>query len=594
MAQQLTPEIPFVIAQYVKFHGALDLDLLRAAIDAAAREFETVYLRLIEVDGQPFQIVDRGLEFHTEVLDFRDEGDPLSAVGEWLHRDVELPMDPVVDRLCKIAILYVSESDFRIYVKAHHIVLDGYGAMILMNRGAELYSAAVAGREAGGRPSTGLRTLYDKDQQYRASHRFTVDRDYWAQRMRDMPASSLNADVAPAARCLTEVAALSRTADEHLDGSESLRANLTVVVLAAFACYFSRQSGSHEVLVNIPVSARTTAQLKRSAGMLVNVVPLRIRIDPDEPLGEVIGRMQLELLGALRHQGCGIEDIRRSTGDTVSRFSVPLVNVMLFDQELRLETATGSLHALSRGPVGDRLISVYRSGTPTRTTIEFRANPNRYREDEVREQCTQIVELLDEFVTADPDTPLNLIHRASARAAERRYRDTAVLDYWKSALGGLSALPDLPTDGSRPTPTAGERSSVEFSVDTELHRAVVTLAAEQDVDSFVVLHAAVSMLVARLGRVDDVAIGTPVARTEQPGPEAEDILVLRTRVDAAATVADLLEHFDRVDRGAFEHADISSHRLASARGGGGGGAPPRSGGGGGEWWGPGPPPRAPA
>ncbi|MFD4351019.1 amino acid adenylation domain-containing protein [Nocardia sp. NPDC058518] len=567
MAQQLTPDVPFVIAQYVKFHAELELDLLRGVIAAIGREFETACVRLIEVDGQPFQIVDRGLDVQPQVLDFRDEDDPMSAADEWLHRDTERPMDLLVDRLCVIAILYVGDSDFLFYVKAHHIVLDGYGAMILMNRGAELYSAALAGREDDYRPSTSLRALYDRDQQYRASRRFAADRDYWAQRTRDMPAASLNDDVAPAARCLTEVAALSQTTTEHLAGSvEHLHTNPSVVVLAALACYISRQSGSHEVLVNIPVSARTTAPLKRAGGMLVNVVPLRIRIHPDDLLGEVIGRIQVELLGALRHQGCGIEDIRRATGDTLSRFSVPLVNVMLVDLELRLETVTGTFHPLSRGPVGDRLISVYRSGEPTRTMVEFRANPNRYRDDEVREQCALIVELLDELVTADPDTPLHLIHRASAEQAERRYRDTEVLDYWTSALGGLSELPELPTGASGPGMVTGERTSVEFAIDTELNRAVVTLAAEHRVDSFVVLHAAVAMLVARLGGVDDVAIGTPVLRTEQAGPEdpVVDILVLRTRVDATATVAELLEHIGRVDRGAFAHADMPSHQLAAA------------------------------
>ncbi|WP_446226308.1 amino acid adenylation domain-containing protein [Nocardia sp. IBHARD005] len=566
MAQQLTPDVPFVIAQYVKFHGELDFDLLRAVIIASGREFETAYVRLIEVDGQPFQLVDRELDVQAEVLDFRGEDDPPAAADEWLRRDAELPMDLLADRLCKIAVLYVGDLDFLFYVKAHHIVLDGYGAMILMNRCAELYSAAMAGREEQVRPSTDLRTLYENDQKYRASRRFAADREYWAERMRDVPAASLDGDVAPAARCITEVAALSPATAEHLTASaEHLHTNPSVVVLAAFACYLSRQSGSHEVLVNIPVSARTTAKLKRSAGMLVNVVPLRIRIHPDDTLGEVIERTQLELLGALRHQGCGIEDIRRSAGETVSRFSVPLVNMMLVDQELRLETVTGTFHALSRGPVGDRLISVYRSGNPTRTMVEFRANPNRYRDDEVREQCARIVELLDELVTADPDTPLHRIHPASAHEAQRRYRDTAVLDYWMSALGGLPQQPELPTGASRLSPMPEARTSVEFAIDAELHRAVVALAAEQQVDSFVVLHAAVSMLLARLGGVDDVAVGTPVPRTAPSGPEdsAVDVLVLRTRVDAAAPVADLLEYIGRVDRGAFAHADMPSRRLAA-------------------------------
>ncbi|MCZ4628303.1 condensation domain-containing protein [Rhodococcus pyridinivorans] len=76
LAQQLVPEVPFVIAQYVEFRGELDLELLKWASTTAGREFETVLLRLVDVDGRPYQVVDRDLDVPTEVVDLRDESDP--------------------------------------------------------------------------------------------------------------------------------------------------------------------------------------------------------------------------------------------------------------------------------------------------------------------------------------------------------------------------------------------------------------------------------------------------------------------------------------------------------------------------------------
>ena len=569
LAQQLAPQVPFVIAQYVEFPGPLDLDLLRAVSETAGREFETVFLRLIEIDGRPFQIVDRELDFRTEILDFRDRREPRAAAEEWLRRDVERPVDLLADRMCKIAVLCIDDSDFLVYVKAHHIVLDGYGAMILMNRGAELYAAALEGRAADAGPSTDLRTLYERDRKYRASRRFAADRDYWSQRMLAAPKGTGDTAVPPAVTSLVETAELSPAASDHLQGSaKTMNATPTAVVLAAFACFFSRLSGSGDVLVNIPVSARTTAQLRHSAGMLVNVVPLRIAVHAEDTLGELVGRMQLELLGALRHQGCGIEDIRRSTGNAVSRFSVPLVNVMLFEQELGLGAVPGTVHVLSRGPVGDRMISVCPAGSPAATTIEFRANPNRYREDEIRRQCTQIAELLEEFVAADPGTPLGSIHRTSAREAERRFRDASLVDYWTSTLAGLPTPPELPI-GPSPIRHTKDPATVRFPIDDDSCRAVVALAAEQHVDSFVVLHAAVSVLLARLGGVDDVAIGTPVPRTGVSDAEVDGVvgaLVLRARAGSAMRFDDLVAQLGRTDREAFEHADVSPRRLAEALG----------------------------
>ncbi len=316
--------------------------------------------------------------------------------------------------------------------------------------------------------------MYEKDRQYRASNRFVADREYWSERIRDLPHVDTT-EVPPAVRTITAEADLSDTADVYLSGSPPTRdASSAAVVLAAAACFFSRRSGRYDVLVNIPVSARTTAELRRSAGMLVNVVPLRIRVDPSEPVEDLVRRMQVELVGALRHQACGLDDIRRATSEPVSRFSVPLVNVMLFDQQPVLGDIVGTPHVLSRGPVGDRLITVHRRSVPVGTVIEFRANPNRYEENEIQAQCICFTEILEQFVAAAPRTPVGSIHPPSAGAAAPRYRRNTVLDHWRHLLAGAPTPPachrprrHLPVDGraTRDLLRRGRSSSIPSASD---------------------------------------------------------------------------------------------------------------------------------
>ena len=47
-------------------------------------------------------------------------------------------------------------------------------------------------------------------------------------------------------------------------------------VMAAFACYLSRMTGRDEVVLNVPMSARTSPETRRAGGMTVEVVPLRL------------------------------------------------------------------------------------------------------------------------------------------------------------------------------------------------------------------------------------------------------------------------------------------------------------------------------
>ena len=569
LAQQLVPEISFVIAQYLEFRGDLDLDLLRWASATAGREFETVLLRLIDVDGRPYQVVDKDLDVPTEVVDLRDEGDPRAVAEGWLRRDVESPVDLMADRLCRLVVLRIGDAHYFVYVKAHHIALDGFGAMIIVRRAAELYSRVLASRtidsdttRAQDKPPTDLRTLYEKDRQYRASRRFVADREYWSERVRDLADVVDTTEVPPAVRTVTAETDLSDAADAYLSGSPALRdASSAAVVLAAAACFFSRRSGRYEVLVNIPVSARTTAELRRSAGMLVNVVPLRIWVDPDEPVEDLVRRMQVELVGALRHQACGLDDIHRAASEPVSRFSVPLVNVMLFDQQARLGDIVGIPHVLSRGPVGDRLISVYRRSAPAGTVIEFRANPNRYAENEVRAQCLCLTKILEQFVAADPRTPVGSIHPPSAGAAAPRYRRNTLLDHWRNILAGAPTPPALPPTGMRTTTTSGSSSWAQMvhPLADDLHRVSIEHAA----DPLTVLHAATAILVARLSDTDDVVLGTPVpARSGVHTTGARRaVLPLRTRLHLATPFRDLLEDIVRVTRDVLAHADVPAAAL---------------------------------
>ncbi|NGP08542.1 AMP-binding protein, partial [Rhodococcus sp. 14C212] len=569
LAQRLAPEMPLCISQYVEFHGDLDLELLRATSAGASREFETVFLRLIEIDGQPYQIVDPTLSFETGFTDFRDRPDPAVAAEEWMRRDAALPYDLLHDRLCTLVILQTGDVDYLVYVKAHHIVLDGYGGAILLNRGAELYNAALENRDAGPGGAANLRTLYEKDQKYRASARFAADLEYWAQRLEGMSDGAGAEPVPAAARNVLETVPLSDAATRQLEAPRPVHASSAAVILAAFACYFSRLEGKREVLVNIPVSARTTAQLRRSAGMLVNVVPLRVSVHPGDTVGELEERVQRELVGALRHQGCGIDDIHRAAGhaNTMSRFTVPLVNVMLFDQKLQLGAVVGRIHVLSRGPVGDRVISVYRSGTPAQTLLEFRADPSRYSDGEVHAQCGRVAELLEEFVAAAPDVALDSVHESSAREGARRYRDAAQLDYWKSVLADRPETLELPGDRPRPAHPSARRDRIESSVDARIHRRLTALARERGTGVFTAVHAALVILLARLGGTDDIAVGTSVVRAPDPGAggtngDCLNTVVLRTHVNPAETFVDLLGRVRQTDRAAVANADVSFDRVA--------------------------------
>ncbi|WP_280483008.1 condensation domain-containing protein, partial [Nocardia farcinica] len=147
------------------------------------------------------------------------------------------------------------------------------------------------------------------------------------------------------------------------------------------------------------------------------------------------------------------------------------------------------------------------------------------------------------------------------------------LDYWRQQLAGLPGALELPLDRPRPPVPSERGASVGIVVDDDVHAGLVRLAHEHRASLFMVVHAALAVLLARLSSSSDIAIGTPVAGR---GERALDDLVgmfvntltLRTEVDRAASFQALLEATRETDLAAFAHADIPFERVAEVIAGG--------------------------
>ncbi|MEV5838955.1 amino acid adenylation domain-containing protein [Nocardia sp. NPDC052112] len=138
--------------------------------------------------------------------------------------------------------------------------------------------------------------------------------------------------------------------------------------------------------------------------------------------------------------------------------------------------------------------------------------------------------------------------------------------YWRDALAELPDQLELPTDRPRPPVQSFAGGKVPVHIDAETHRALVELARAQGATLFMVVHAALAVLLARLSGTDDIAIGTPMAgRGEAALDELigmfVNTLVFRTRVDESAPFTELLARQRETDLAAFANADVPFERL---------------------------------
>ncbi|MFE3700627.1 amino acid adenylation domain-containing protein, partial [Nocardia tengchongensis] len=140
------------------------------------------------------------------------------------------------------------------------------------------------------------------------------------------------------------------------------------------------------------------------------------------------------------------------------------------------------------------------------------------------------------------------------------------VSYWTRALSALPDQLELPTDRPRPPAQSFHGKALRFDIDAERHAKLHELARANNASLFMVVHAALAVLLARLSGTDDIAVGTPIAgRGER---ELDDLigmfvntLVFRTQVDGNASFADLLSEVRERDLEAFANADVPFERL---------------------------------
>ncbi|MGW0179001.1 amino acid adenylation domain-containing protein [Nocardia sp. NPDC003345] len=141
------------------------------------------------------------------------------------------------------------------------------------------------------------------------------------------------------------------------------------------------------------------------------------------------------------------------------------------------------------------------------------------------------------------------------------------LEYWRGRLRGLPAEPGLPLDRPRPALPSMSGGTAGFVVDAGVHRSLDQLARDRDATLFMVLHAAVNVVLHRLTGADDIVVGTPVAGRDEHALDNQvglfgNTLALRTRVRPALAFTELLDAARETDIPAFANADIPFERVA--------------------------------
>lgn len=367
------------ISEYLIIDGEVIPRLFKAAIRQMIAEAETMHGRFYQTDNTVKQLLPAIDNYDAAFYDFSARPQPWEAALAFMSEQTNQHFSLVQGNAFTFFLIKLSAKRYIYYHCCHHILLDGFGASLILRRTVDIYDALVRDEPVPPTPFGDFRTLLAEDSAYRDSNRFIRDREYWLARFQDTPAAtSLAGRSAPDAPLIRQRknidADLHRALHRH---AEAAGYTLPQLLTALTAIYLYRMTGHQQVVIGLPLAARVGRVQRTTPAMMSNILPLRLPLSPALTLDDVLALAAKEMMSALRHQQYPHEDLTRDLNLTRPLYHMT-VNVELFGDNLAFNGAKTFPVNTSNGPVEDLAIFFYGYGDEHTLVVGFDANSALY------------------------------------------------------------------------------------------------------------------------------------------------------------------------------------------------------------------------
>uniref|UniRef100_UPI0003737F3C non-ribosomal peptide synthetase n=1 Tax=Nocardiopsis alkaliphila TaxID=225762 RepID=UPI0003737F3C len=435
---QSAPDSPMLNnGEYYDMRGPVDAAALERSVAAVVRESEILRTRFVDTDQGPAQRIDPGLSHPMARVDLREAPDPMAAALELMRAELAVPLDPTRDNLYAHTLFHLGPEHYLWFQRAHHLLVDGYTFMLLARRVAELYSAQTTGAEVGASPGSFLELLDEAEAYVDGSER-EADTRYWSGYLRGAPHHTALTDrrEAPGRHYIRATRVMDEQATARI-GEVARRCGTgwKQFLMATVAVYTHKWTGENDILLSLPVAARTTELSRRTPGMSSNVIPLRLDVSPSAPVSDVARDVAATLRACLPHQRHPVAATRRLLGQTprAPREFGPLINIMSFDYDVDFGDLACEPHNIFQGPIEELRIDVLQRRRGGALHIDFDANPAVFTPEELERRADSFVRLLDALCEA----PLTPIAELDLLTQEERHRilDEFGVGAWSADTG---------------------------------------------------------------------------------------------------------------------------------------------------------------
>ncbi|WP_417815544.1 amino acid adenylation domain-containing protein [Thalassospira alkalitolerans] len=311
--------------------GDLRVAPLQTALTKLVARHETLRTGFEERNGVITQKIHA---ITTPVVAFDDlsgHSDPAREALRLTRHEAATPIILDQPPLIRARVIKVAENENLLVLMTHHIVGDGWSSRILIDELGAFYDGAVRNQDDRLAP---LPITYKDFAHWQSKQDWQAAGAYWCHQLAGAP-EQINL---PTDRPIPETQSFRGAHAHHalpaevLQGLHALarkhKTTLSSVGMALFSAMLYRLTRQSDMVIGMGVAGRERTETEGLIGFFVNVLPIRIHLDDDTDLGNLITAIHTNIADALDRQDYPFDELVRAVAPKRKSNRQPLVNVV--------------------------------------------------------------------------------------------------------------------------------------------------------------------------------------------------------------------------------------------------------------------------
>ncbi|MFC0111606.1 non-ribosomal peptide synthetase [Kibdelosporangium aridum] len=375
--------------------------------------------------GEMVQLIPREVKLPWEERDLSHltEQDALAEVSVLAAKERAKKFDVAKPPLLRLMLIRIAPEKHCLVTTSHHLVLDGWSRALLESELLQIYAAG--GVASALPPSRSYRDyLAWLDQQDKESARAAWQAEL-AGAERSRLGISERARKAPGQQAREAIGYSPEFTSALAEFARRHGLTLNTLVQGAWALVLARLAHRRDVVFGAVVSGRPAELpgVEQVVGLFINTVPVRVRLDGERTVLQMLTELQERQVALISHQHLGLQEIQKLGGasfDTVVSFENYVDPAAKSDSDRGLRLRLKEFHQSAPYPI---LLGIM-PGESLQTEVEYL--PELIDDQTAKEALHGLARVLERMI-AEPGTAvgrLDVVSDAGRELVVERWNDS--------------------------------------------------------------------------------------------------------------------------------------------------------------------------